>query len=94
MHKYIRSEIDYTKSVVSTVQKTIPRIICMVFLIILIFPSIVCLAAKDGELVNVVPFGELKKWDSQGKDYGIFFEDAAGIDCHGFGPVRDDGRQG
>ncbi|MHC4085625.1 MAG: hypothetical protein ACYSWZ_10000 [Planctomycetota bacterium] len=79
MHKYIRSEIDYTKSAVCTVQKMIPRIICMVFPVILIFPSIVCLAAKDGELVNVVPFGEFKKWDSQGKDYGVIFEDARDI---------------
>ncbi|MHC4735669.1 MAG: hypothetical protein ACYTDW_14615, partial [Planctomycetota bacterium] len=76
MHKYIRSEIDYTKSVVCTVQKTIPRIICMVFLIVLIFPSIVCQATKDGGFVNVVPFGEVKRWDSQGKDYGVIFEDA------------------
>jgi hypothetical protein len=51
----------------------------MVFPVILIFPSIVCLAAKDGELVNVVPFGEFKKWDSQGKDYGVIFEDARDI---------------
>ncbi len=29
--------------------------------------------------VNVVPFGELKKWDSQGKDYGVVWEDARDI---------------
>ena len=79
MHEYNRSEIVHTKSVVCTVQKTITRIVCMAFLVILIFPSIVCLAAKDGELVNVVPFGELKRWDSQGIDYGVIFEDARDI---------------
>ncbi|MHC4694228.1 MAG: hypothetical protein ACYS67_15910, partial [Planctomycetota bacterium] len=79
MRKYVRSEKDYTKSVVCTAQKTIPRIICMVFLVILVFPSIVSMAAEDGGIVDVLPFGELKKWDSQGKDYGVIWEDARDI---------------
>jgi hypothetical protein len=37
------------------------------------------LAADAGGFVDVVPFGELKKWDSDGKDYGVFWEDARDI---------------
>ena len=89
MHTYIVREMDYKKTTVCMVQKGLPLIICMTFLIALFFPSIVCLAAREGfvlrsttengELVNVVPFGEFKKWDSQGKDYGVIWEDARDI---------------
>jgi hypothetical protein len=37
------------------------------------------LAAQGRELVNVVPFGELKKWDTEGKDYGVVWEDSRDI---------------
>ncbi len=37
------------------------------------------LAADAGGFVDVVPFGELKRWDSDGKDYGVFWEDARDI---------------
>lgn len=30
------------------------------------------LAADAVGFVDVVPFGELKRWDSDGKDYGVF----------------------
>jgi hypothetical protein len=53
--------------------------ICLALLIGLIGPFGVCPAAEDGGIVNVVPFGELKKWDSQGKDYGVIWEDARDI---------------
>ena len=79
MHKYIRSEIGYTKSVMCMERKTTLLIACMALLIGLISPPILCLAAKDGEIVDVVPFGELKKWDSQGKDYGVIWEDSRDI---------------
>jgi hypothetical protein len=39
----------------------------------------ISLAAEAKGLVNVVPFGELKRWDSDGKDYGVFWEDARDI---------------
>ena len=94
MHRYIRPEKDYKKMAVHhrRMQKGLPRIICMTFLIALFSPSIVCLApvpaspwqpqvqaARDGELVNVVPFGERRSWDSQKKDYGVIWEDARDI---------------
>jgi len=37
------------------------------------------LATDVGGFVDVVPFGELKKWESDGKDYGVFWEDARDI---------------
>jgi hypothetical protein len=39
----------------------------------------VSLAAEAGGLVDVVPFGELKRWDSDGRDYGVLWEDARDI---------------
>ncbi|MDH4240502.1 MAG: hypothetical protein OEW48_13155 [Phycisphaerae bacterium] len=79
MNKYMRFDMNYKNMTANIVSRGLPRIICMAFLIGLIFPSIVCLAARDGELANIVPFGELKRWDSQGKDYGVIFEDARDI---------------
>ena len=51
------------------------RVVVTVFLtdIALVFGF--CLAAQPGEPVNVVPFGQLKIWDSQQKDYGVLWED-------------------
>ena len=79
MHKYNRTEIEYKKSAGYTSQKSLLVNICMVFLIGLIGSSGVCPAAEDGEIVNVVPFGEVKTWDSQGKDHGVIWEDARDI---------------
>ena len=39
----------------------------------------ISLAAEVGGFVDVVPFGEIKRWDSNGKDYGVFWEDARDI---------------
>jgi len=91
MHRYIGLGLDYKKIASCIVQKGLPGMSFMTFLIALILPSTVCLAARDGERfgrserltaeghVNVVPFGELKKWDSQGKDYGVIWADARDI---------------
>ncbi|MBW8040689.1 MAG: hypothetical protein FVQ85_11885 [Planctomycetes bacterium] len=79
MHISIVRKTDYRKMAACTAQKPLPRIICLTLLIGLIFPSVVCRAARDGDLVNVVPFGQVKKWNSQGKDYGVIFEDARDI---------------
>jgi len=61
------------------VQKNLRQIICTAILTSLVFPLSSSLAAQDGELVNVVPFGELKKWDTEGKDYGVVWEDSRDI---------------
>jgi hypothetical protein len=37
------------------------------------------LAAEVGGAVNVAPFGEIKRWDAGGKDYGVFWEDSRDI---------------
>jgi hypothetical protein len=36
-------------------------------------------AVEAGDVVDVVPFGELKQWDTGGKDYGVFWEDSRDI---------------
>jgi hypothetical protein len=93
MHTYIAPDMDYkvpvsqkiakwgsyNKMAARMAQKGLRRVIFMTFIIGLMSPSIVCLASRDGEPVNVVPFGEFKKWDSQGKDYGVIWEDARDI---------------
>jgi len=50
----------------------------MVPMVMMFLPEI-SLAADVGGFVDVVPFGELKKWDGDGKDYGVFWEDARDI---------------
>ena len=60
-------------------QKDLWRNIRLSLLIALILQLQVCLAARPGEVVNVVPFGELKQWDADGKDYGVIWEDARDI---------------
>jgi len=79
MHKYNRTEVDNKKSARCTSQKALLMNICIAFLIGLVGPSRICPAAEEGGIVNVVPFGELKTWDSEGKDYGVIFEDARDI---------------
>ncbi len=37
------------------------------------------LAAEVGGAVDVAPFGQIKKWDAGGKDYGAFWEDSRDI---------------
>jgi len=60
-------------------QKDLGRNIWTTLLIALSLQLQVCLAANPGEFVNVVPFGELKQWDADGKDYGVIWEDARDI---------------
>ncbi len=50
----------------------------MVLMVMMFLPTM-SLAADVGSFVDVVPFGELKKWDGDGKDYGVFWEDARDI---------------
>jgi len=45
---------------------------CVVALMAVTFLSGMSLAIEAGGAVDVVPFGEIKKWDSGGKDYGVF----------------------
>ena len=79
MHKYKRTEVKDRDSSGHAFRKTLLSIICLASLSGLVSPSGVCLAAKEGDLVDVAPFGELKKWDSQGKDYGVVWEDSRDI---------------
>jgi len=79
MHKYKRTEVNDRDSSGHAFRKTLLSIICLASLSGLVSPSGVCLAAKEGDLVDVAPFGELKKWDSQGKDYGVVWEDSRDI---------------
>src|SRR4030042_6617131 len=53
--------------------------VCLIILAVVAFLPEMSLAADAGSFVDVVPFGELKKWDSDGKDYGVFWEDARDI---------------
>src|SRR4030042_5814503 len=55
------------------------QIMCAAALIIAALPLRVCLAAERGGAVDVVPFGEVKSWGADGKDYGVFWEDARDI---------------
>lgn len=64
----VKFDVDCKKPMLGMVQKNLRQTICIAFLTSLVFPFASCLAAQSGELVNVVPFGELKKWDAQGKD--------------------------
>ena len=59
--------------------QTLYLILCISLSITLALPSEVCLSAQPGETVDVVPFGELKKWNAEGKDYGVFWEDSRDI---------------
>jgi len=36
-------------------------------------------AASRGDAVDVVPFGEVTRWDAQGRDYGVIWEDSRDI---------------
>jgi len=49
MHRYIGLGLDYKKIASCIVQKGLPGMSFMTFLIALILPSTVCLAARDGE---------------------------------------------
>jgi hypothetical protein len=53
--------------------------ILAIMFISLIFPFPDCFAKQKGEAVDVVPFGELKKWSAEGKDFGVIFEDSRDI---------------
>jgi len=55
------------------------QIMCAAALIIAALPLRACLAAERGGAVDVVPFGEVKSWGADGKDYGVFWEDARDI---------------
>ena len=60
-------------------QKELWRNIWMSFLITLTLRLPACWATQPGEVVNVVPFGELEKWDADAKYYGVIWEDARDI---------------
>lgn len=55
------------------------RAVCLATLMAVTFLPKVSPAAEAGDAVNVVPFGELTRWDSDGKDYGVFWEDSRDI---------------
>jgi len=55
------------------------RVVFIVCLMNLALPLASCVAAQPGEPVDVVPFGQLKTWDAQGKDYGVIWEEARDI---------------
>jgi len=59
--------------------KSLCRDTCLVVLIVMMFLPGVSPAADVGGFLDAVPFGELKRWDSDGKDYGVFWEDARDI---------------
>jgi hypothetical protein len=60
-------------------KKRISWTICIAFLLGFPLSCVVCFPAESGESVDVVPFGELKSWDPDGKDYGVIWEDARDI---------------
>jgi hypothetical protein len=41
--------------------------------------STACWAVTEGGNVNITPFGELMKWEADGKDYGVIWEDSRDI---------------
>jgi len=55
------------------------RVAVMVSLMNLALPLAFCLAEQPGEPVNVVPFGQITRWDSQARDYGVLWEDPRDI---------------
>ena len=79
MGKHSRFEVGHKRTMVRVVQKSLCRIICIGLLVSFVFQSVVCFAAQQGEAINVVPFGEPKKWDADGKDYGVIWEDSRDI---------------
>ena len=58
----------HNKAQAYTLQQALNLIVCMIFLIGVSFPLPFCLAAERGKAVNVTPFGELKRWEADGKD--------------------------
>ena len=52
---------------------------CIVALMAVTLLPGMSLAIDAGGAVDVVPFGEIKRWDSGGKDYGVFWEDSRDI---------------
>jgi len=79
MGTHSRFEIGHNRTMVRVVQKSLWRIICIGLLLSFVFQSLVCVAGQQGEAINVVTFGELKKWDADGKDYGVIWEDSRDI---------------
>jgi hypothetical protein len=59
--------------------KSFSKKACLIILAVAASVPKMSLAAEVGGFVDVVPFGELKRWDSNGKDYGVFWEDARDI---------------
>jgi len=55
------------------------RAVCLTALMAVMLLPGTSPAADAGGAANVVPFGELTKWDSGGKDYGVIWEDSRDI---------------
>jgi len=60
-------------------KQSLRLIICMALLIGLALPFKALLAVQKGEEADVAGFGEVKKWDAEGKDYGVLWEDSRDI---------------
>lgn len=78
MAKHGNSETARAKSTVSYHRAAAWRVAfagCLTAIIL----SATCWAVSEGDNVNVVPFGQLAKWDAQGKDYVVIWEDPRDI---------------
>ncbi len=78
MKKHIGPQA-FRDKVACTTQKCFRLIIFVTFITTLAWPFVACLAVQPGEPVDVVPFGQLKTWDAEGKDYGVIWEDPRDI---------------
>jgi len=60
-------------------EKNLSQIVCLVLLTSLALSVATYSAPRQAEAVNVVPFGALYKWDAEGRDYGVIWEDSRDI---------------
>ena len=60
-------------------RRCLPPVLIVSVSCLIAVESALCLAAPPGEPVNVVPFGERKTWDTQGRDHGVLWEDPRDI---------------
>jgi len=78
MAKHGKSETARAKPPVSYEPDAVSRVTfsgCLMALVL----SAACWAATKGDNVNVTPFGEITRWEADGKDYGVLWEDSRDI---------------
>ncbi|MCX5638034.1 MAG: hypothetical protein NTX52_10145, partial [Planctomycetota bacterium] len=78
MAKNGKNEMARAKTTVSYERNAVSHVTfagCLMALVL----SAACWAITEGDSVNVTPFGEITKWDADGKDYGVIWEDSRDI---------------